>query len=69
MNHGMLWRCHIDQLRSGPNSAQQKNRAMKISIRPELEEREEEQTRNREQWMSNNAASQAENEAEIAGAC
>ena len=69
VNHGMLWRHHIDQFRNGPRTAPQIDRDVEISTSPEPEEREEEQmqeTENDEPESPENVASQTENSTEPA---
>ena len=64
VNHGMLWRRHIDQLRNGPIPAQQMDSDVEIPTGPEPEEREEEQTHEPENGgceSPGNTASQTEN--------
>ena len=64
VNHGMLWRRHIDQLRNGPRTAPQIDRDVEISTSPEPEEREEGQTQeteNDEPESPENVAPQTEN--------
>ena len=40
VNHGMLWRRHIDQLRNGPSTAQRTDSDVEVPTGPEPEERE-----------------------------
>ena len=56
VDYGMFWRRHIEQLRNGPNIAQQTDKDVEVPIGPQPEEREEERTQD-----IGNAASQAEN--------
>ena len=70
VNHGMLWRRHIDQLRKGPNTAQQTDSDVEIPTGPESEEREEEQipeTENGGNVLPDNVDSQAESNTETTG--
>ena len=69
VNHGMLWRCHIDQLRNGPSTTQQKDSDVEIPTGPEPEEGEEEQTPETENGSASpgNADSQAESNTETTG--
>ena len=72
VNHGMLWRRHLDQLRNGPRTAPDRwqiDRDVEISTSPEPEEREEGQTQeteNDEPESPENVASQTENSTEPA---
>ena len=71
VNHGMLWRRHIDQLRNGPSTVQQTDSDVEVPTGPETEEREEESTPETENGgvyseSPDNGASHAENNAETA---
>ena len=68
VNHGMLWRRHIDQLRNGPSTAQHTDSDVEVPTGPEPKEREEERTQETENGgreSPDNTASQVENSTDL----